>query len=480
MFDEDAADVMLPYDEPTSPVPVPEEMLAEADGSGAEGEEVSLGDLKSRLAPPTKVYRLADSVVVKGNLGKLKGISQGSEVTEPSPDDMDFELGYRQNALLLQGAPIAHLPTDQVFAYVTSYAPAPVGLEWVDDTTCVVLFTSPNVANAARRFLLENSPAEGDPLSDPLELMPAKPVLEAAWPEKARVPEAEDTRAALQEQIFLRHAKLNDVKQRDAKNRSRFYSTYGTQAGREGYGQRKRRREEDDEGEMSVGKRRALDDELDSYLMNEPSERERRKKAGLDEQLDAYLAGDEPNGNGDPKGEYRERRMPRPRRDREPPTREDRAVRRQHALDAQLDAYNDADDVETMPSRMRSDWPEEVRAREFSPDLLGRMGGPLEGEERRHRRGRRAAENRYEEGPPVARPMRESEKWEKNGDAEDVPVAEEGGKRRRGPRGGRGRRGEGRNGDAPPAEGGRRSNARPRKNQDELDAELEAYLNNTA
>ncbi|KZP00055.1 hypothetical protein CALVIDRAFT_533718 [Calocera viscosa TUFC12733] len=455
MFDEEAANVILPYDEPTSPVPV------EADGS-LDGENgASLGDLRLRLAPPTKVYRVEDSAVVKGNLGKLKGVSQGIEV-EPEDDDMDLELGYRQNALLLQGEPIAHLPTDQIFAYVTSYAPTPIGLEWVDDTTCVVLFSSSTVARGARRFLLFDSPAEGDPLPEPLELLPAKPVLEEAWPPKARVPEADDIRAALHGQLFVRQAKLNDVKQRDARGKSRFYSTYGTQAGKEGYGPRKRRREEDDEGEVGGEKRRALDEELDAYLADEPSERDRRKKAGLDEQLDAYLVGDEPmNGHGERNGE---RRVPRPRRERRDPlTREEREARKQQALDSQLDAYVEADDIDTMPSRMRSDWTEEAREREFSPERTGGWDGF----------GRRR-ENRYEEAPPVARPMRETERWKRSG--EEEVLAEEGERRPRRGRGGRGRR-DGRNGDAP--EGGRRSNARPRKNQDELDAELEAYLNSS-
>ncbi|KZT51264.1 hypothetical protein CALCODRAFT_503750 [Calocera cornea HHB12733] len=377
---------------------------------------------------------------------------------------MDLELGYRQNALLLQGEPISHLPTDQVFAYVTSYAPVPIGLEWVDDTTCVVLFSSSTVARAARRFLLADSPAEGDPMPDPLELLPAKLVLEEAWPEKARVAEADDIRTALQGQVFVRQAKLNDVKQRDARERSRFYSTYGTRAGKEGYGERKRRRE-DDEEEMAPEKRRALDDELDAYLADEPSERDRRKRAGLDEQLDAYLVSDNlPNGYSESNGE---RRIPRPRRERrDPPTREERAARRQQALDAQLDDYVEKDDVQTMPSRMRSDWTEEAREREYSPDRQGGRDGF----------GRRRA-NRYEDAPPVARPMREAERWKRNGDVGEVV---DDGERRRGrrDRSGRGPRRNGGLGDAP-AEGGRRSNPRLRKNQDELDAELEAYLNSS-
>ncbi|EJU06469.1 hypothetical protein DACRYDRAFT_113170 [Dacryopinax primogenitus] len=453
MYDDEEANVMLPYDDPTSPVPVTDEMVKEADA--LEG----IGSLRDRLAPPTKVYRVENSKTIRGNLGKLKGISGGEE-PEPEEDEMDLELGHRPNALLLQGEPIAHLPTDQVFAYVATYAPTPTGLEWVDDTTCVVLFSSGTVARGAHRFLLVDPPAEGEAFSDPLELQKAQPVPKAAWPEKARAEGAEEIRAALRGVVFVRQAKIADIKQRGARGQSRFYSTYGTQAGKEGYG-RKRRREEEDEGEMSAEKRRALDEELDAYLRDESSEKQKRKKAEMDDQLDAYLAGDDAglvNGHRGENGEYRQgRRMPRPRRERES-TREDQAARRQHALDAQLDAYNEVDDVDTIPSKMRSDWTEEARAREFSPERRGGLGG------------RRSREEKRYEDAPVAMPMREEERRGKN---EELEEEEGGGRRRRGRRGGRGPR-EMRNGDVP-----QRSNGRPRKELSELDAELEAYLNNT-
>jgi hypothetical protein len=68
----------------------------------------------------------------------------------------------RPNAILLQGTPISNLPTSNIFAYVGHYDVKPIGLEWVDDTTCVLVFETKRAAVASHARLLKSGEEEPD------------------------------------------------------------------------------------------------------------------------------------------------------------------------------------------------------------------------------------------------------------------------------------------------------------------------------
>ena len=55
----------------------------------------------------------------------------------------------RANAILLCGPPITQLPTARLFAYATHYDCPPLGLEWVDDETCVLVYETVSQARTA-------------------------------------------------------------------------------------------------------------------------------------------------------------------------------------------------------------------------------------------------------------------------------------------------------------------------------------------
>ena len=72
---------------------------------------------------------------------------------------------YRDNAIFLQGSPISHLPTSNILAYATHFDARILGLEWVDDRTCVLVFESKADARSAFR-LLQKSLAEEPSFDD--------------------------------------------------------------------------------------------------------------------------------------------------------------------------------------------------------------------------------------------------------------------------------------------------------------------------
>jgi hypothetical protein len=162
----------------------------------------------------------------------------------------------RPNALLLHGQPISHLPTKYIFEYVTHFDAKPLGLEWIDDTSCVLLFASSVAATTALSRLqrtASETPDEGG-------FVHAKSVPMAFWPPKERIDASLGKGEGLKGPLLLRWAEVTDVKERGARNRSEFYRRHGVdgQAGgearREDAQEAKRRRQEE------------LDDELDAFL----------------------------------------------------------------------------------------------------------------------------------------------------------------------------------------------------------------------
>ncbi|KAI9512727.1 hypothetical protein F5148DRAFT_973111 [Russula earlei] len=208
-----------------------------------------------------KVYLLSESNVTRGSKVRRKR-DQDEELD--AVDKVEMSIGTsllstptrRPNALLLHGPPIAHLPTKLIFEYVTHFDAKPLGLEWVDDTTCVLLFSSSAAATAAfsllRRTVSETPDEHG--------FLLAKSIPMAFWPPKERIDASLGKSEGLKGTLLLRWAEVTDVKERGARNRSEFYRKHGVdgqpggEARREDAHEEKRRRREE------------LDNELDAFL----------------------------------------------------------------------------------------------------------------------------------------------------------------------------------------------------------------------
>ena len=167
----------------------------------------------------------------------------------------------------MTGTPIAHLPTARIFAYSTHFDAHPMGLEWVDDNTCVLVFESTKTAREAFNRLLKSA-SEAPDMED---LITAKPIPIALWPPEERINQTLGKGQGLKGTIRMRWAKADDVKKRGAKNESQFYKRHGRTAGKELFNGRelppsKRRRRDDDDGKDDEQRRAELDDQLDEFL----------------------------------------------------------------------------------------------------------------------------------------------------------------------------------------------------------------------
>ena len=176
----------------------------------------------------------------------------------------------------MKGSPIAHLPTARIFAYAKHFDADPFGLEWVDDTTCVLVFKSIRLARAAFNLLLKSSTEE----ADIEELFPAKSFPVALWPPEERISSTLGASEGLKGPLRMRWARPDDVKKKGAKKESQFYKKHGETAGKEVYEGRdlpppKRRRGEDGgRGDVLTEEeqRALLDKELDDFLAEEDQE----------------------------------------------------------------------------------------------------------------------------------------------------------------------------------------------------------------
>ena len=181
------------------------------------------------------------------------------------------DLTYRGNALLFCGPPISHLPTARLFAYATHFDAHPLGLEWVDDNTCVFVFDSKTAARTAYRYLQKSATED----SDQDGCITAKGIPIAVWPPEERINKSLGMGQGLKGTIRMRWAKNDDVKKKGAKRDSEFYKKHGTTAGKEVYAGRdegpQKRRRRDDEVEQAQEKAQ-LDDDLDDFLAEDDLE----------------------------------------------------------------------------------------------------------------------------------------------------------------------------------------------------------------
>lgn len=166
----------------------------------------------------------------------------------------------RANALFLTGAPISHLPTARIFAYVTHFDAQPIGLEWVNDSSCVLVFESKTLARAAHRFLRKTAAEDMDEAG----FVMAKSIPVTLWLPEDRISKSLGQGEGLRGTIKMRWAKNDDVKKKGAKKDSEFYKKYGAGAGKDGDAPQKRRRDE-----RSLLDASKLDDDLNTFFGNE-------------------------------------------------------------------------------------------------------------------------------------------------------------------------------------------------------------------
>lgn len=138
----------------------------------------------------------------------------------------------RDNALTLSGSPISDLPTAKIFAYAAHFADPPNAVEWVNDTTVILIYDSNKLARKAFKALMQDEKDVPDTTTE----CTAQVVPMAVWPAQLRVNKLlkEGDTKDLSGDIMLRWATKFDVKQKGAASQSKFYKTYGAQAGRDG------------------------------------------------------------------------------------------------------------------------------------------------------------------------------------------------------------------------------------------------------
>lgn len=202
----------------------------------------------------------------------------GERLYNPPPESA------RANAILFRGDPVSVLPTQRVLSYAASISGMPpLGLEWVDDTNVVVVWETTESARrayVAMRVFDEETLEEDEEREDEEGFVIARPIPETLWPMDARLQKAlgkdapgesssvEEGIDIVRRPLQMRWARPEDVKEKGARNRSKFYERHGSNAGKESQNiffapeerttgaKRKREDWEEDEAE----KRRKLDE----------------------------------------------------------------------------------------------------------------------------------------------------------------------------------------------------------------------------
>ncbi|EJD53998.1 hypothetical protein AURDEDRAFT_141909 [Auricularia subglabra TFB-10046 SS5] len=196
-------------------------------------------------------------------------------------DEMDEDVSHRPNALFITGDPIANLPTKSVFSYAAYYDVVPLGLEWIDDRTCVLVFKTRAAARSALQTLARSDLDESG-------LHEARPLPTALWPLEDRV--ASVLGQARAGTIHIRWAEPSDVKKSGAREASVFYKKHGETAGKEVYRNgvlvvpeiphRDRDRHHEHDGRGRDNERARLDAELDAFISGNIDDSAPRRRTG--------------------------------------------------------------------------------------------------------------------------------------------------------------------------------------------------------
>ncbi|KAF8628516.1 hypothetical protein AX15_003845 [Amanita polypyramis BW_CC] len=233
-------DNIIPYEHQVPPEGLPE--------SPAHGPS-----LANRIGT-TKVYLLSDTSSKAIRPGKRKASSTDENDEGDNGDDqgggrakdemeIDQDPILRANAILLQGPPVSHLPTARIFDYAAHFDIHPLGLEWIDDTTCIFVFPSKQAARSAfitlqkpRATTWTPPPSESTLTMSTTELMTAHPIPISLWPPEDRIHHSLGVGRGLRGTLSMRWARMDDKKKRGANKDSAFYKKHGLDAGKESAG----------------------------------------------------------------------------------------------------------------------------------------------------------------------------------------------------------------------------------------------------
>lgn len=182
-----------------------------------------------------------------------------------------------------------------------------MGIEWVNDTTCVFVFQSSTLARSARQALCKDQ----EQAEDEEGFVTAKGLPLDLWPIEERLNQVLGKSKGLTGQIRMRWARAGDMKEKGAAKKSEFYKKHGETAGKEGpeppFGRKRQRAEPADDYEQ---KKARLDAELDSFggrddergqdggpiklrdRMSDASDAH-AQRAELDAELDSFLSTDQ-------------------------------------------------------------------------------------------------------------------------------------------------------------------------------------------
>lgn len=342
----------------------------------------------------------------------------------------DRSTGTRPNALLLIGTPISHLPTARIFAYANHFDAEPVALEWIDDTSCVLVFPSVNACKTAYLALLKSSDEMGAEDADSLST--AKPIPVTLWPPEDRINKTLGVSEGLKGELRMRIARAEDVKKRGARNASEFYKKHGMDAGK-------------DPNAHAIG-RVVVSVETKKRRRGVDSADEEETRKQLDAELDHFLA---ENEDASPVVSLQERLKPKQSRRLSDSASEsgfETGMRSDHLVESASWGRRSG----SPPSKMRSDYMDS-RGRSLLERTSVMRAHPddfdFEGQKKEHEK----------DWDKYRRHHRRWRGWEREATKEDRPV-------RPLPR--RGRNGE----------RSERGKDQPRKTQQELDDELEAFL----
>ncbi|KAI9354006.1 hypothetical protein BD770DRAFT_445332 [Pilaira anomala] len=188
---------------------------------------------------------------------KIEQESQGTLVGEEAYDR--FEALARPSALFLQGV------DDMSTKDISSYCPSLKKVEWIDDSSCNMVFETSEEAQEALLTLMV-AEDRGAVVVDHRQLVAAKPFLKEE--------------EGVEHKLFIRVATDEDVKERGARQRSRYYLIHGKEEEEENLSEERKVARQEHQARMrkSGGDGRSVFERLG----NKRNEEERRRSASPD------------------------------------------------------------------------------------------------------------------------------------------------------------------------------------------------------
>ncbi|CDS01439.1 uncharacterized protein SPSC_05146 [Sporisorium scitamineum] len=108
------------------------------------------------------------------NLDDAALVGSGPPSEAPDPPAVEGGSDIRLETLLIEGLPITQLSTSRLFAYLTHFGAQPLGLEWIDDQRCKIVFADERSARLGLEYLLPAPSADNEmqPADDQITPLP--------------------------------------------------------------------------------------------------------------------------------------------------------------------------------------------------------------------------------------------------------------------------------------------------------------------